>query len=40
MFKLNCTELTDVSPQISNKVDHVTSKLREDEFNEIDELCK
>jgi len=28
--------LTDASPQISNKVDHVTSKLREDEFNESD----
>ena len=31
-----CTELTDASPQISIKVDHLTSKLREDEFNESD----
>ena len=31
-----CTELTDASQQISNKFDHVTSKLREDEFNESD----
>ena len=47
MKPFKCTELTDArtsikksvtdaSPQIINKVDHVTSKLREDEFNESD----
>ena len=36
-----CTELTDASPQISIKVEHVTSKLGEDEFNESEfgKLC-
>ena len=36
MKPFKCTELTDASPQISIKVEHVTSKLREDEFNESD----
>ena len=31
-----CTEFPDASPQISIKVEHVTSKLKEDEFNESD----
>ena len=30
------SELTDSSPQISIKVEYLTSKLREDEFNESD----